>query len=180
MSPERPAPRPLSIVHRAEDYFLALLLTAMIVLAVLQIVLRNGFDTGLSWIDPLLRTLVLWVGLLGAVVATRQDRHIAIDLVSKFFAPRRAAVVRIGTDIFTCVVSALVAYAGVRFVRDEMEVGNTTFADIPVWITEIVIPFAFGVIAIRYARFAVIHVVEAVRGAPPDVAEPDRPGEAGA
>ena len=58
-------------VFIVENGLLVLLLTGMILLAMLQIVLRNGWDTGLSWADPTLRVAVLWVTLLGAMAATR-------------------------------------------------------------------------------------------------------------
>ena len=58
-------------IHRVEDFVLALLLSAMILLASAQIFLRNLFDSSLSWGDPMLRILVLWVGLLGALAASR-------------------------------------------------------------------------------------------------------------
>ena len=73
-------------LHRAEDALLVLLLSAMIALASTQILLRNLFDSGFVWIDPLLRVLVLWLGLIGATVATRNNRHIRIDLLSKLFS----------------------------------------------------------------------------------------------
>ncbi len=72
-------------LHRAEDALLVLLLSTMIVLASTQILLRNLFDSGFVWIDPLLRVLVLWLGLIGATVATRNNRHIRIDLLTRFF-----------------------------------------------------------------------------------------------
>ena len=46
-------------LHRAEDALRAFLLTAMILLAGTQILMRNLFDSGFVWIDPLLRVLVL-------------------------------------------------------------------------------------------------------------------------
>ena len=53
-----------------------LLLTGMILLATTQILMRNLWDTGLAWADPSLRIAVLWVALLGALAATRDDNHI--------------------------------------------------------------------------------------------------------
>jgi TRAP-type C4-dicarboxylate transport system permease small subunit len=59
----------------------------MISLAFAQIVLRNGFDGGIVWADSLLRIMVLWIALIGAVVASRDQRHINIDLISRFLPP---------------------------------------------------------------------------------------------
>jgi TRAP-type C4-dicarboxylate transport system permease small subunit len=49
------------IIDRVEQTSLVILLSSMIVIAFLQIVLRNLFSTGLSWGDSLVRNLVLWV-----------------------------------------------------------------------------------------------------------------------
>ena len=61
------------------------LLISMILLSSGQIVLRNFFDIGIIWIDPLLRVLVLWTALVGATVASRENKHIRIDLLSRYF-----------------------------------------------------------------------------------------------
>ena len=63
--------RAQDLLHRVEDAVLALLLGAMILLAPLQIALRLFFNEGLTWADPLIRVLVLWVGLFGAISASR-------------------------------------------------------------------------------------------------------------
>lgn len=147
----------LRLAHTLEDSFLAILLTAMIGLAGVQIILRNFFDSGLSWVDPLLRLLVLWVGLAGAMVATREDHHISIDVFIRSLPPRVKLAVRVFVDIFTATVTAVIAYHAARMVQMDREAEIIAFADVPAWICELIIPLAFGVIAWRYAIYAVIH-----------------------
>ncbi|MDG2333012.1 MAG: TRAP transporter small permease [Myxococcota bacterium] len=154
----------LRVLYRLEDVFLALLLGAMVVLAPLQIFLRNFFDAGIVWIDPLLRVLVLWVGLMGAVAASRSDRHIRIDAASKLLSPRAAAVLGILTGSFTAAVAGIVSWNSGRFVADEREFGSTAFSDIPAWMFEIVIPVAFGLIALRYGLRALGQVKSLLTG----------------
>jgi TRAP-type C4-dicarboxylate transport system permease small subunit len=158
----------VGIVHRIEDVFLALLLGAMVLLAPLQIFLRNFFDEGVTWGDPLLRVLVLWVGLLGAVAASRGDRHIAIDVLSRFGGGRLRLSMRIVTSLFTVVVCALVAWHSGQFVQLEREFESEAFAGMPAWIFQVVIPFAFGVMGLRYAAYVVSDVMRIVRGESPD------------
>ncbi|MCL4232896.1 MAG: TRAP transporter small permease [Deltaproteobacteria bacterium] len=160
--------RALAFVHAAEDMILAALLGVMMLLAVGQILLRNLFDTGFLWADPMLRHLVLWVGLLGAAIATREDKHITVDVVSKFVPPRTRAAIRVATDSFAASISGLVAYAGYGLIKNEIEFGSKTFLDLPAWKVEIVIPVAFGIMALRFARFAVVHAIQAARSAPTD------------
>jgi TRAP-type C4-dicarboxylate transport system permease small subunit len=147
--------RLVRILHRTEDAVLALLLSAMIVLAFAQIVLRNLFDTGLTWSDPLLRALVLWVALLGALAATRSDKHIVIDVLLRPLGERARLPLKIVTRLFTAAVCALVAYHSARFVWFDSEPGVTAFAGVPAWVVSLVIPLSFALIGLRYALLAV-------------------------
>ena len=77
-----------TVLHRIEDGILVAILSLMIGLAALQIVLRNFFGAGIVWGDMLVRVLVLWIGLVGAMVAARQNKHISIDLVIRYLRER--------------------------------------------------------------------------------------------
>ncbi|NOQ15124.1 MAG: TRAP transporter small permease subunit [Methyloprofundus sp.] len=149
--------RLLRITHILEDSFLVMLLSSMIILAVTQIVLRNFFDSGLQWIDPLLRLLVLWVGMAGAMVASREDHHISIDVFARNMSKHIQQAVRVFTDVFTCLVAAIIAYHSGRLVLMDQEAESIAFAAIPSWVCELILPLAFGVIALRYLIFAVTH-----------------------
>jgi TRAP-type C4-dicarboxylate transport system permease small subunit len=141
-----------------EDALLVLILAAMVGLAATQIVLRNLFDGAILWADPMLRVGVLWVGMIGAMVATRSDKQISVDAVSRFLPTHWRARVRVITDTFTAVISALVAWSAFRLVLDDRAAGGTAVAFVPVWACEAILPLAFGVIALRYALFAIKHL----------------------
>ncbi len=142
--------RVLRIIHGLEDALLALMVAVMVFLAGSQILLRNLFDTGFAWADPVLRLLVLWVGLLGALAASRTDKHIAIDVFSRLLGPRSLAGARSVTSLFTAVVSGLIAYHGGRFVAMEREANVIGIGGMPAWLLELIIPLGFGLIAMRY------------------------------
>lgn len=143
-------PRLLNTVRHLENGLLVLLLAAMIALAGSQIVLRNLFDSGISWSDPLLRVLVLWVGMLGAMIATQQDRHIRIDLLSRYLSPAwRDHAARLN-NLFSGVICGLLAWHSGRFVYFEWQDGGILFQGIPVWVAESILPFGFAVMALRF------------------------------
>ena len=142
--------RALGIIHRLEDGLLALMVAVMIFLAASQILLRNLFDIGFAWADPLLRVLVLWVGLMGALAASRTDKHIAIDVFSRLLGPRTLAIAKSLTALFTATVSGLIAFHAGRFVAMEYEAGITGVAGLPAWLLELILPLGFGLIAVRY------------------------------
>jgi TRAP-type C4-dicarboxylate transport system permease small subunit len=151
------------IIYRVEDSILVGLLLLMITLAVLQIFLRNLFETGIVWSDVLVRILVLWVGLVGAMVASRQGNHINIDILDRFLPERAKIVVNFIVELFTAFICAIVAYYSLQFVQMEFADGGMAFAKVPVWLCEAIIPFAFVVIAIRYILLSIINLKRIVK-----------------
>lgn len=146
--------RLIKFVQLLEDSLLVLLLTSMILLASTQIVMRNFFDTGLVWADPLLRVMVLWLGLLGATVASRNNKHIQIDLLTRYLSQRLNLAIQVVVGLFTATVAGTIAWHGARWVISDYRDAITSFSGLPSWVLEIIIPLAFGLIAIRYLLYA--------------------------
>jgi len=135
---------------RLEELFLCLLLTAMISLACLQILLRSLFNSGLMWADPMLRYLVLWAGLFGAVTATRHGKHITIDVAS-FLLPKKVLPwLNILLNLFGSLVCGFLTYAAVLFVIEEASFGGRALLSIPSWLLNMAFPLAFGLISGRF------------------------------
>ena len=142
-----------------EDALLVLMLAAMILLAGSQIVLRNFWDIGLAWGDPLLRVSVLWIGLLGAMAATRDDNHIKIDILYRLLPITGKHISRTITDLFTAVVCGSVAWYGGLLVALERREESIVFASVPAWIAELIIPVGFGVMALRFLTSFVLRLL---------------------
>ena len=140
----------LRLTHLFEDSLLIALLISMIVLASGQILLRNLFEIGFVWIDPLLRLLVLWTGLIGATVASRDNRHIRIDLFSKLLPKQVHLLVQVVVGLFTTLVCAVIAWFGAQWVLLDYQDQIPGFHGLPAWLLESIIPLAFGLIALRY------------------------------
>jgi TRAP-type C4-dicarboxylate transport system permease small subunit len=145
-----------------EDGVLVLLLAAMIIIAGVQILLRNVFETGFAWGDPLLRIMVLWVGLLGAMIATRKDNHISIDILTRYLSSRSKRISALLSNVFTLCICAVLTYHGARFVIQDQEAGIIAFSGVPAWWFELIIPVGFAVMSLRYA----VRCVSGLRGQP--------------
>jgi TRAP-type C4-dicarboxylate transport system permease small subunit len=142
--------RIIRLLHRVEDAVLVSLLLLMIGLASAQIVSRNLFDAGFVWGDVLLRILVLWVGLMGAMAATRENHHINIDIITRHLPASVKHVADGVVAVFTAAICGVVTWYSVRFVQMEMEYSQNAFAQVPTWVCEIIIPAGFGVMALRF------------------------------
>lgn len=153
----------IHILHILEDTALAGILVSIIILAVTQIALRNFQDSGIVWGDSLLRIMVLWIALIGAMVASRIDGHISIDLVSRYLPEKWQHRVQLLAYLFAALVCGITCYYSVVFVYYEFLDGNIAFATVPAWICQTIIPFAFAVMSLRFVISAIRHL----QGFPP-------------
>jgi TRAP-type C4-dicarboxylate transport system permease small subunit len=148
-----PAQRSLVWLRRIEDWLLAALVLLLVVLAGAQIILRDFFQTGLAFADPLMRQLVLWTGMLGALAAVRDDKHIALDVLQRFVPPLWQKVARFLTLGFAAVLCALLAYYGYRMVQIDYAGATPSgaFTSVPAWTLEVILPLGFALMALRFA-----------------------------
>lgn len=160
------ARRWLQRLHRAEDGLLAALLGGLLLLSLAQIGLRMFFDTGLAWAEPLSRAGVLWLALLGALGATRGQRHIAIDALPRVLPPPARRVAWFIAQLAAAACCGYLAWLGVGLVALEREAPVPFVAGVPSWVPMLALPAGFGLMALRFALSA--------------LADPSEPGEGGA
>jgi TRAP-type C4-dicarboxylate transport system permease small subunit len=150
--------------YKIEEIALSLLLTAMIILACLQIALRAIFSSGIVWADPLLRYLVLWSGFLGAAVATRMGKHIAIDLISHLVPELILHWLQVAIQLFSLTVCLILTYASIIFVINEASfTSSQTLLGLASWRLNLIFPVSFGLISLHL----LIAVISGIREALP-------------
>jgi len=154
--------RMIKMVTWAENALLILMLALMVLLAAAQILARNLFGISILDADQLLRLLVLWVALLGAVAASREGKHIRVDAIARWLPGRIKAGVAVLTDLFTITVCLALTWQAMRFLQSARESGEMAFGALPVWASGIILPLAFSLIALRYAIRLTHHVRQAL------------------
>jgi TRAP-type C4-dicarboxylate transport system permease small subunit len=161
---------PSSIFARIEDGILVLILVGMVFLAFLQIVLRNVFGIGLVWIEPLVRQMLLWVALAGAMVATRNHNHITVDAISRFLPPGRIKFASgLLCDTFATIVCGLLTYSTfLVFYREFQDpLLDNIIPGLPHWASLLTLPIAFAVMTLRFSRFTFLSLRNTVKGKGP-------------
>lgn len=157
---------------RVEAVLLAISLLTMLFVAFYQVLIRNLYDFAYVWADELVRILVLWVGLLGAALATHEGHHLSIDVVTKFLSPRLSLLVKVLARIFALVICIVLAQAAYGYILFEREGGQRALFALPIWTTELIIPVAFILISFHFGVLIIQGVGELLFGVKP----PEAPG----
>lgn len=151
-------------LDRISGWILITLLGLMIVMAFGQVVLRDLFHTSIEWGDIFLRHLVLWVGFLGAIIATGQRRHLRIEFISKISPPKLRKIFFVLTNILAAYITFLLMQAAYSFVQLEMESEGILILDIPRWYFISIIPAGYALISFRFAVHSIEWIVEILKG----------------
>jgi len=96
-------------------------LLLLLILAIIQIIARNFFDTGFSHMDVLTRHLILFIIFMGAALVSEQNRHIKIDILTAFLSIETQKKIIRPLLLFCAVVSAVFAWYSVSFWLDEWQ-----------------------------------------------------------
>lgn len=134
-------------------------LAAMVVMVFGNVVLRYGFNSGITISEELSRWLFVWMTFLGAVVAVRSHGHLGTDfLVGRLPHAGRLACFIVARLLMLALCVLMVRGA---WLQTQINMG-TTSAVMPVpvaWLT--VSGVVFGVLA---AAILVLELVDALRG----------------
>ncbi|NVM21593.1 MAG: TRAP transporter large permease subunit [Desulfobacterales bacterium] len=162
---------------RTEDAVLAVALLLMALIPVVELVGRTWFSAGIAGATEYLRHLTLWIGFLGAMLATREGKHLKIAAAVDWLPPRAGRIVDclgafisavVCTALFGASLELVVAEAPalpiwtVKIIPEFIDSwldpfglfeggGLTTIGGwIPIWVAEAVMPFGFAVMAVRF------------------------------
>jgi len=164
------------IFKRVVEGVLATVLLGMVALVFLQVILRDFFNSGISWADVVGRHMVLWVAFLGAMLATRSRQHLSIDLLSRLVPRKIRNILRFFLDVVAFVVCLSLMMAAVTLVMEERAMGTELFLGVPLWVVQLIIPFGFLMMATEYLIGVVLDVLRLMlNGAVSKLASERRP-----
>lgn len=133
-----------------ETVLIVVISLAMIVLPVAETILRRARGQGVPGGSVYVQHLTLWLGFIGALLATAAGKH--LGLATTNLIPRGRW--RAGAVIYGCMISAattaVLAYASYQVVMANREGTATLAGGIPEWWSQVIVPLALGLISVRF------------------------------
>ncbi|MBT4033728.1 MAG: TRAP transporter large permease subunit [Candidatus Marinimicrobia bacterium] len=136
-------------IATVENIILALCLFLMAAFPVLEIISRTIGVFGISGSTDYTRHLTLIVGLLGAIITSREGSHLSINAVMEYIPTHirfeLLAIIK-GLTIAVCIG---LTYAGIHFVQVEFYSPTMVGQTIPIWMVLVIIPLGYLGVALR-------------------------------
>jgi tripartite ATP-independent transporter DctM subunit len=122
----------------------------MAILPVLEIGARTLFDAGVPGAYGYVQNLTLWVGFLGAMIASRNGVHLGFANTKLDLPKRLSTVASVFSATAATAVAAGLTWAAFRFLQSEMVSSELVAGWLPIWVVEAILPLGFAVMTIRF------------------------------
>jgi TRAP-type C4-dicarboxylate transport system permease small subunit len=118
----------------------------------------------LMWLEPMTRHLVFLSAFLGGSLATSKDVHIKVDLLTKLVERSKSVIIhwfhKNLVSLFCLIVVSALFNSAWNFYLSEKEFGNPSLLGIHSSVYVAIIPFGFGLIALRFFNLLIIGILK--------------------
>jgi C4-dicarboxylate transporter, DctM subunit len=143
------AGRSTGVFAQVEDAVVMFAALGVILLPLAEVALRRLFDTGIPGAAPFTSHLTLIVGLMGAAIAAREGKLLALATGTLLPEGLLRDVAKVVSALVGSMVSTVLALGGVRLLQVHRDAAKPIALGVPVWIVDLAFPIAFGLIALR-------------------------------
>ena len=133
---------------RLEDLVASCALLVMVLLPLSEIVARRFFGRGIPGSGPIVQHLTLWVGFLGAAIAAREGKLLALATGTFITGGWRREADIVAAAYGAC-AAVVLSFGAWQMTMIEREASTEIGAGIHAWVTQLVLPVSFALIALR-------------------------------
>ncbi len=143
-----------NILYKIEEGFCIAAMSLMALLPVMEVLAHFIFKTGILGSSTLIAQMLLFTGLLTGMICTRQNEHLSISFV-QYIPEGNKLKERLKTlsSLISAFTAAILAWSSVSLIKiglDDVKI----IGFISTQVMALIIPIAYGVISVRFARRA--------------------------
>ena len=147
--------RPLliSVFHYTEDILASLSVVLIALFPVLEVMARGVFHTGVYSSTEYVKHLVIFITFLGAMITSRQDRHLCFAVGIEHIASPWKEWIQTASALLSVVVTLFIGWSCVSFINTAFTASDK-LGFFPLQWAMYVMPFGFSVMLIRFISHA--------------------------
>jgi TRAP-type C4-dicarboxylate transport system permease small subunit len=138
---------------RANEAAVVAMAATMVVLVATNVVCRYGLDFSLVWAEEVSQYLMVWVTFVGAGLALRQGRHVAVEMLQDRLHAGRRRALRWGLFGLMLAFLLVVTLLGLQFAWFARDM-ETPVLNIPLAIPYLAVPVGTLLAAVHLAFIA--------------------------
>jgi len=139
-----------------EKLILSLLITAIILIILLQIVMRYLLNNSLSWTEEFCRYCYIYVMFIGMSFAIKENSNLRVDVIIEMLPLSLRKIVMLLVDLLVFMLLNLMFFSSITTVGSAYKIGNYSAGlKMPLHIVYCSVPIGFGLSILRYVESCV-------------------------
>lgn len=147
----------MKIIHKAEEYFIAVLAILASILLFINVFMRYVFSAGIVWSEEAIRYMIIWIAFIGSAVCFRKGMHFGVDVILRVKNPVINKVIRLFIQMVSLTFCILMVIYGYRFTSIAHEMHQVSAA------AKIPMEIVYGVIPVS-SFFSAIYCIQNIIG----------------
>ena len=127
---------------QTEDLIASLAALGIMILPLSEVVLRRFFNTGVPGAAPFTSHLTLVVGLVGAAIAAREGKLLALATGTMLPEGRPRHLAGILAAFVGALVTTILALGGLRLLEVHRAAAKEIALGVPIWVADLAFPVA--------------------------------------
>ena len=136
-------------ISRFEDWVAVAVLAVMAILPCLEVLAREVFRTSITGSIVTVQHLTLWIGFVGAMLASREGRLLTLTGDTVWHVKRWGRWANLPADIVSVGVAVTLMIASYHLMMMEHSFPRPIVGPIQIWMAQLIMPLGFAVIAWR-------------------------------
>jgi len=141
---------------KLEEIIAALALSAMTILAFVNVIARYVFSASLSFTDEITTNLFVLLTLIGASIATERNAHLGLGIVTDNVSPKLRKNLAVLANLLGAGFTSVLTYYGVVMAYNEYKLQQVTSGmQLPEWIFGSFVPIGAALLLVRFLQKAI-------------------------
>lgn len=142
------------ILGNIEDFISGFFIVVTIVVVIINVILRKGFNSGLYWYEEVATISFVWSVFIGASGCYRKNMHIGIDMIKDLFPTKVQQVINLVVHMMLLVINGYITYLSVIFIQ-ESKSKMTAVLGIPSSYVSAALLVGFGLMTLHTILFII-------------------------
>jgi TRAP-type C4-dicarboxylate transport system, small permease component len=136
-----------------EEVVIFVTLSAMSIIIALQVLMRYGFQSSLSWSEEVARYLFIWLIYIGISYGVKMNAHVAVTATDLILPAGGRRAMKIISAIVFLIFSATIVYYGWQVCSKIMRLGQEAPAtSLDMWVVYLAVPTGFTLTCFRLVQ----------------------------
>lgn len=150
-----------NFIYFFEKWLIVLITILMTLVIFFDFLGRYIFSQSITWAGSAGSYLMFWLGLIGASMATKNEKHLRANIINKIL-PSQISKYLISFSYFLAMIFCIIfTYLSFIYTLDSFKFGDiSNVLNIPLWIVQIILPISFLIMTYRFGFYSLKYLVK--------------------